>query len=158
MKVTPLQVQKYIPFVPSARGKWERRGKKRLLNDPFIQFSIASLIYSPGNRRVSKAHLSPWSRPTPPVIVQLVMVRAYQNPKHSEKCQCGDSWSLSWWKKSNTVCAAAATTEQPSPIKQNSSRVHPPLTTLISLPLAKGSPQFPLPLKGAAFIFSKVVN
>lgn len=76
-------------------------------------------------------------------------------------------WEVSVWgqlkplwveEKQYSICAAAATTKQPSPIKQNSSRVHSPLTILISLPLAKGSPQFPLPPRAAAFIFPKVVN
>lgn len=46
----------------------------------------------------------------------------------------------------------------PSPIIQNSFRVHSPLPILISSPLAKESPQFPLPPRAAAFIFFKVVN
>lgn len=45
----------------------------------------------------------------------------------------------------------------PSPIKQNSFRVRSPLAILISLPLAKESPQFPLPPKSCIFFF-KVVN
>lgn len=47
----------------------------------------------------------------------------------------------------------------PSPIKQNSFRGHSPLPILISLPLAKESPQFPLPPKSCStFFFFEVVN
>lgn len=100
------QEQKYIPFSPSGKGKWER--KKKLLNDLFIQFFVASLIPSRGNRRLSKARLSLWSRSMPLIIAQLVTVYAYQNPKHFGRCQCGDSL-----RTSNTVHTAANTTGQP---------------------------------------------
>lgn len=154
------QEQKYFSFSPSRRGKWERRGKKKkLLNDLFIQFSIASLTSSPGNRRVSEAHLSPWSRSMPPIIPQPVTVYAYQTPKHFERCQCGDSWSPSWWRISNTVSTAAAATGQPCPHQAEQLQSSSPLAILISLPLAKESPQFPLPPQEPRFFFFlKVVN
>lgn len=41
----------------------------------------------------------------------------------------------------------------PSPTIQKSFKVHSPLPILISSPLAKESPQFPLPPRAAAFIF-----
>lgn len=44
------------------------------------------------------------------------------------------------------------------PPPHNSSRAHSPLPILISLPLAKVSPQVPLPPRAAAFIFFQVVN
>lgn len=67
------QEQKDIPFSPSVR-KSGKRGKKNAFECLFIQFAIASLISSPGNRGVSEAHLSPWSGLMKAGSAQLVLV------------------------------------------------------------------------------------
>lgn len=69
------QEQKDIPFSPSVRKRGKRRGgKKKAFEWLLIQFSIASLISSPGKAGVSEAHLSPRSRLMSPVIAQLVLL------------------------------------------------------------------------------------
>lgn len=122
------------PAHPSGRGQ----GEKKLLNDPFIQFSIASLISSQ-ETSLSKAHLSPWSRSMPPTTAQLVTVYAHQTPKHFA--------SLSWWRISTGYVLQQPQQGNPSP---TSFRAHSSLPILISRPLAKESPQFPLPPRAAA--------
>lgn len=70
-------------------------------------------------------------------------------PEPCGRCWCGESRSPAQHKLQHQG--------NPSPA-HNSSRAHSPLPILISLPLAKESPQFPLPPSAAAFIFFQVVN
>lgn len=70
-------------------------------------------------------------------------------PEPFGRCQCGESRSPAQHKLQHQG--------NPSPTTHNSSRAHSPLPILISLPLAKESPQFPLPPRAAAFFF-QVVN
>lgn len=70
-------------------------------------------------------------------------------PEPSGRCWCWESRSPAQHKLQHLG--------NPSPTTHNSSRAHSPLPILISLPLAKESPQFPLPPRAAAFFF-QVVN
>lgn len=127
-------------------GKGERggEGEKKAFEWLLIQFSIASLISSPGNTSVSMVKTdvtSHCSAGTAELQTQ------NQSPVEGVGVGRADS-------QHSTNCSTRTTL----PPAHTSSRAHSPLPILISLPLAKESPQFPLPPRAAAFIFFQVVN
>jgi len=140
--------KKTHPFLTLCKRKMEKKWGKKAFEWLFYSVFCSQPDFLP-RKQNSKAHLSPWSSSMPQITAQLVTIHAYQNPKHSERCQPGCSKSLSWWRISHTAYTAAATTGQPF-LKHNSFRGHSPLPILISLPLANESPQFPLPSRAAA--------
>lgn len=144
------QEPKDIPFSPSVRKRRKRRGKKKAFEWLFIQFSIASLDF------LSRKHRSEGSTSVSTVKTDVTShcsagTGELQTQRQSSLEGVGVGRAD---PQHSTNCSTRATLPPP----HNSSRVHSPLPILISLPLAKESPQFPLPPRAAAFIFFQVVN
>lgn len=130
------------------RKRGKRRGGKK-------KRSFWTTVYSIFNSQpdfLSRKQRSEWSTSVSMVKIDITSHcsagTGELDPKAEPfgRCRCGEIRSPAQHKLQHQG--------NPSPTTHNSSRAHSPLPILISLPLAKESPQFPLPPRAAAFFFS----